>query len=576
MVHCRDLKTGKPQWTAKAGTLRVVYDDRVICGAAKTITALSAATGKTLWAQKPRLCKSSTAFIIGDSLWLGGFKPFQGRTSGKHGPAWALIISRSIRWPPAPCSARSSPRIRGIIIAATATRPPTAMCWPAGGAPSSSICNRATCCGTVGPAGSASTASCLATVCSTCRRTPAPATSAAKLAGFNVLAPQTKGGSGNARQRKTPLRLEKGPAYASLNLRSPIPNPFPATGPPTAPTPIAAGAPPWPCPRCSRRRWQVKVGGAHLAAHRRRRQGVRGLGRPAMRDRGRRRARASRPGSSPPARVDSPPTLDHARAIFGCCDGWVYSLRKRRRRLGLAAARRAAGPANDGQWAIGIGLARPRQCVAFATAWPTSRPADPPTSTAESTCCEWNRKRAPFSPRLLSTALIRRPAASRRSRHPMRCPGRGAISFPAMAVTCTFATRCSPPQAKPRPKANRTYSRLPTILEDSWAHRSDWIFGTQCSVSGGCCKRDKDVLFARLLVFDARDRLRLWTYSGSLVRPVRRRPLPALCQGQDRRRTAVGKARAGACSRDGPGRQDSVCRQLSARSAGQGRRKLCR
>jgi len=43
---------------------------------------------------------------------------------------------------------------------------------------------------------------------------------------------------------------------------------------------------------------------------------------------------------------------------------------------------------------------------------------------------------------------------------------------------------------------------LTDFLDDTWAHRSYWIFGTHCSVSTGCSRRDKNLVSGRLLVFD--------------------------------------------------------------------------
>ena len=43
---------------------------------------------------------------------------------------------------------------------------------------------------------------------------------------------------------------------------------------------------------------------------------------------------------------------------------------------------------------------------------------------------------------------------------------------------------------------------LTDFLDDSWAHRSYWIFGTRCSVATGCSHRDKELIYGRLLVFD--------------------------------------------------------------------------
>jgi outer membrane protein assembly factor BamB len=43
---------------------------------------------------------------------------------------------------------------------------------------------------------------------------------------------------------------------------------------------------------------------------------------------------------------------------------------------------------------------------------------------------------------------------------------------------------------------------LTDFLDDSWAHRSYWIFGTESSISTGCSGRDRKLLYGRLLAFD--------------------------------------------------------------------------
>jgi len=43
---------------------------------------------------------------------------------------------------------------------------------------------------------------------------------------------------------------------------------------------------------------------------------------------------------------------------------------------------------------------------------------------------------------------------------------------------------------------------LTDFLDDSWPHRSYWIFGTRISVATGCSGRDKKLIYGRLLVFD--------------------------------------------------------------------------
>jgi hypothetical protein len=40
------------------------------------------------------------------------------------------------------------------------------------------------------------------------------------------------------------------------------------------------------------------------------------------------------------------------------------------------------------------------------------------------------------------------------------------------------------------------------FLDDTWTHRSYWIFGTASSLSTGCSGRQRDLLYGRLLAFD--------------------------------------------------------------------------
>ncbi|HID08087.1 MAG TPA: hypothetical protein EYP10_13180, partial [Armatimonadetes bacterium] len=87
-VVCLELKSGRQVWSATAPPLRVVHDDIVICANRESIVALSAKTGKVLWIQHPLLASIRDAFIINGTLWLGGFKEYQSEKKRKRGPAW--------------------------------------------------------------------------------------------------------------------------------------------------------------------------------------------------------------------------------------------------------------------------------------------------------------------------------------------------------------------------------------------------------------------------------------------------------------------------------------------------------
>ncbi|MHC4460493.1 MAG: outer membrane protein assembly factor BamB family protein, partial [Planctomycetota bacterium] len=83
-VVCLNLKTGRQQWSVSSAPLRVVCADNVVCADGRTVTALSAETGKSLWSRDGLLTEIRDAFVVNGSLWLGGFKPIK----GKRGPVW--------------------------------------------------------------------------------------------------------------------------------------------------------------------------------------------------------------------------------------------------------------------------------------------------------------------------------------------------------------------------------------------------------------------------------------------------------------------------------------------------------
>ncbi|MFW6161813.1 MAG: PQQ-binding-like beta-propeller repeat protein, partial [Planctomycetota bacterium] len=85
---CLDLETGGEVWSRAAGRLRVACETCVVCAGGEHVAALSAETGKPLWRQEATLCNIRDVFVVNGSVWLGGFRPYQGRRKGKRGPAW--------------------------------------------------------------------------------------------------------------------------------------------------------------------------------------------------------------------------------------------------------------------------------------------------------------------------------------------------------------------------------------------------------------------------------------------------------------------------------------------------------
>ena len=92
---CVDLKTGESQWQTASSVIRLVHDDVVVCADGKTVTVRSAATGEPKWSQPTTLVDVRDVFVVGDSVWVGGFRPCPGKRSPVWGPYFA--IQRNLR-----------------------------------------------------------------------------------------------------------------------------------------------------------------------------------------------------------------------------------------------------------------------------------------------------------------------------------------------------------------------------------------------------------------------------------------------------------------------------------------------
>jgi hypothetical protein len=57
-------------------------------------------------------------------------------------------------------------------------------------------------------------------------------------------------------------------------------------------------------------------------------------------------------------------------------------------------------------------------------------------------------------------------------------------------------------QAARRPAGDAHLFTLTDYLDDTWSHRSYWIFGKHCSIATGCSGRDRNLVYGRLLVYD--------------------------------------------------------------------------
>jgi len=217
------------------------------------------------------------------------------------------------------------------------------------------------------------------------------------------------------------------------------------------------------------------------------------------------------------ARVDSPPTLHQGRAIFGSRDGYIYSVRASDGELAwrLQAARQDRRVAAHGQLesaSPALGSVLVRGDVVYATAGRSSY------LDGGIDLCRVD----PLTGKALSRTQIYSPdpetGKQPKQSAPAVMPGARAdiltaddkhvylrdMVFNAQGVNVTKpAPSTSSGQALSEAERGEPHLfTLTDFLDDSWVHRSYWIFGTKCSISTGCSGRDRNLIFGRLIVFN--------------------------------------------------------------------------
>jgi len=495
-VVCLDLNSGRDLWSAPSAPLRLVWDGSVFCANGDTVAALSAENGRTRWEQTPLLCDIRDVFVAGGSLWLGGFKPWQGRRQGKRGPAWGpyfatqrdLATGKMIRHvePENPGHHHRCYLNKATDRYILAGRRGTEFIDLASGEVLWNSWARGVCKYGVMPCNGLLYAPPHACGCYV----------AAKLTGFNALAPMNRRPEPT---RSEASRLEHGPAFDSPLSTTASPS---AGGWPTYRHDAQrSGCTPSPVPAALRCRWEVDLGGKLTSP-------TVAEGKVFVAGVDEHRVAAFDADSGQPlwhftagARVDSPPTLHEGRAIFGCRDGYVYSVRTSDGALAwrLRTAREDRRIAACGQlesvWPV-HGSVLIQDGVGYVTAGRSSY-----LDGGINLC-----RLEPSTGKILSRTAIYSPdpETGRQPKQfaPSAMPGSrqdilsadGQYVYLQDAVFDKHGTR----QTVESPHL----FAMTGFLDDSWPHRSYWIFGKHCSISTGCSGREKDLIYGRLLVFD--------------------------------------------------------------------------
>ncbi|MCP4258784.1 MAG: PQQ-binding-like beta-propeller repeat protein [Planctomycetes bacterium] len=493
-VVCLDLGNGREQWSVSTAPMRMVSNDSIFCADGKTVTALSAETGKARWVKAASLTEIRDVFVAGGSLWVGGFKPFP----TKRGPSWG------------PYFATQRDLATGEILMHVEPENPSHhhRCY------SNKATDRYILAGRRGTEfidlksgdvlwHSWARGECKYGVmpCNGLLYTPPHPCAcyvSVKLSGFHALAPERDSGYSIGKTDKG--RVEHGPAFnqvvnrqSSINNNSDWPTyRFDAQRSGSSPTTV---------PALLSRRWQVEVGRKLTAP-----TVAEGKVLVASVDEHEICAIDADSGRSmwhftASARVNSPPSLYRGSAIFGSRDGYVYSLRTSDGELiwRLRTARdgrriMACGQLESASPVLGSVLVR--DGVVYSTAG---------RSSYLDGGIDLYRLEAETG-RTLSVTPIYSPDPETGKQPPQfapsAMPGARADILTGDESCIYLRDMVFDKQGSVLPEGKAHLFTLTDFLDDSWAHRSYWIFGKRCSISTGCSGRDRNLIFGRLLVFN--------------------------------------------------------------------------
>ena len=497
---CLDLKTGAALWSVGSAPLRTVCGDTVYCADGKAVTARSVEDGNVRWTQDTAVTQIRDMFVAGGSLWVGGFKPFPSKRGPSWGPYFAtqrdLATGKMLRHvePDNPGHHHRCYSNKATDRYILGGRRGTEFIDLSSGDVLWNSWARGACKYGVMPCNGLLYAP----------PHPCACYVAAKLTGFNALAARGKPESENPKaesERDRAARLERGPAFAGGSAASDSGSPPLGDWPTYRGDARRSGYSNSPVSAELRRLWQKEIGGRLTAV-------TAGDGNVfvASADEHAVCAVAADSGRSiwrftAGGRVDSPPTLHKGRALFGCRDGYLYSISTLDGSLAwrLRAARQSRRIVADGQLESVSpvhGSLLVDDGVAYFTAGRSSY-LDGGVDLY---------RVQPDTGRILSTTPIYSPDPKTGRQPPQSAPA-AMPGARADILTCddqhvylrdvVFDTR-----GTKQTEGNAHLFTLTDFLDDNWAHRSYWIFGKKCSISTGCSGRDRKLVYGRLLVFD--------------------------------------------------------------------------
>ena len=498
-LHCFDLKTGNTVWAKQSDPLRAVSEDAVVCVSKQKIALLSPEDGRPRWSQPVALATIRDVFFACGSLWTGGGKPYDSGHKKYTGPAWGayFAVERDLA-------------TGNVVKEITAENPKHHhRCYDnkatdryiLGGRRGTEFLDlesgdylwnswaRGTCRYGVMPSNGMlyvppHACGCYITV---------------KLMGFNALAPAREQRA-ESQERRAEERLERGPAYGQIeNRQSQIANPH--AWPTYRGDPQRSGRASCAVPTALTAKWQTEIN-APLTAP----TVAAGKVFVACPDQHELLAIDSSSGKTAwtftaGGRIDSPPTIHKGQVIFGCCDGYVYSLRAADGALawrfrGARDSRRivANGQIESASPIHGSVLVQDGT-LSFTAGRSSYLDGGLDLYRLNPATGETLSKTEIYSP---DPETGRQPAQY----GPNTMPGARAEILAADDQYLYLRDLTFTKEGTEVSDRKPHLFTMTDFLDDTWTHRSYWIFGTKSSISTGCSGRDRKLLYGRILVHD--------------------------------------------------------------------------
>lgn len=491
-VSCVELRTGKEVWTRPSLPFRTLSEAGAVCWSKEKVQLISLADGSVVWTQEPVLAEIRDVFIMDDSVWIGGFRPFDTGNQKHTGPVWGpyFAVRRDLK--------------TGKVLQEIAEENPGHhhRCYASKATPNYILGGRR---GTEFLDLDSGDVFWNSWARGTCRYGVMPANGilyvpphacacylTARLTGFNAMI-----------AKRSPLpdtspRLVQGPAYVATSPAADSAADWPTYRADASRSGRAAA----PVPATLMVKWERDLA-ADLSPP------TVAEGKVFVTEPDAHQVQALDRTSGAPAwtyvaggRIDSPPTVHQGRALFGCRDGQVYSLR-----------------ATDGELAWRFRAAGdPRQITACGQVESVA-PVHGSVLVQGDTVA-FSAGRSSFLDEGIDLCRLNAITGELLAEHPIYSPdpttGQQPRQYNANQMPGARSDilvgddnhlylrdlSFTPDGVATEDEQPHLFT-LTDFLDGSWPHRSYWIFGTESSISSGCSGQSRTLTYGRLLVFDA-------------------------------------------------------------------------